>query len=91
MLACHNAQPRSAPAGCRSKIQAAAPQQGKPAMTTLITGIIGIVMLMTFLGVMLWWVKALPLIVIIVFVILLMLYDFVQTLRFGDNYGANGE
>jgi hypothetical protein len=60
-------------------------------MTTLITGIIGIVMLMTFLGVMLWWVKALPLIVIIVFVILLMLYDFVQTLRFGDNYGANGE
>jgi hypothetical protein len=54
-------------------------------MTTLITGIIGIAMLVTFLGIMLWWVKALPLIIIIGGVVLLLLYDFVQTLRFGEN------
>ena len=58
---------------------------------TLITGIIGIAMLATFLGIMLWWVKALPLIIIILFVFVLMLYDFVQTVRFGDNYGMNGD
>jgi hypothetical protein len=60
-------------------------------MTALITGLIGIGMLTTFLGIMLWWVKALPLIIIVVFVLLLMLYDFVQTLRLGDNYSTNGE
>jgi hypothetical protein len=54
-------------------------------MMTLITGIIGIAMLATFLGIMLWWVKALPLIIIIVGVLLLLVYDFVQTLRYGEN------
>jgi hypothetical protein len=58
---------------------------------TLVTGIIGIAMLATFLGIMLWWVKALPLIIIIVFVFVLMLYDFVQTVRFGDDYGTRGD
>jgi hypothetical protein len=48
-------------------------------------------MLATFLGIMLWWVKALPLIIIVVLVLLLLLYDFVQTVRFGDNYGMDGE
>ena len=48
---------------------------------TLVTGIIGIAMLATFLGIMLWWVKALPLIIIIVFVFVLMLYDFVHARR----------
>ena len=33
---------------------------------TLITGIIGIAMLVAFLGIMVWWVKALPLIIIVV-------------------------
>lgn len=56
-------------------------------MTTLIAGIVGIAMLGTFLGIMLWWVKALPLIVIVVLVVLMLIYDFVQTLRYGDNYG----
>jgi hypothetical protein len=51
----------------------------------LITGIIGIVMLATFLGFMVWWVPAPPLIVIIVSVLLLLIYDFVQTLRNGEN------
>jgi hypothetical protein len=55
---------------------------------TLITGLIGIAMLTTFLGIMLWWVKALPLIIIIALVFVLMIYDFVQTVRFGDDYGA---
>ena len=35
-------------------------------MMTLITGIIGIAMLAAFLGIMVWWVKALPLIIIVV-------------------------
>jgi hypothetical protein len=49
--------------------------------TTLISGVIGIAMLVAFLGIMVWWVKALPLIIIMIGVILLLLYDFVQELR----------
>ena len=37
-------------------------------ITTLITGIIGIAMLFAFVGIMVWWVKALPLIIIFVVV-----------------------
>lgn len=54
-------------------------------MMTLITGIIGIAGVMTFLGIMIWWVPAPPLIVIVVGVMALLVYDFVQTLRFGEN------
>jgi hypothetical protein len=54
---------------------------------TFITGAIGIVMLAAFLGIMLWWVPALPLIIITVVVLLLLLYDFVQTVRYGERYG----
>lgn len=53
---------------------------------TLITGIIGIGMLIAFLGIMVWWVKAIPLILIVVLVVSLLLYDFVQTVRFGEDY-----
>ena len=49
-----------------------------------ITGLIGIVGLGLFLGIMLWWVKALPLIIIVLLVLSLLLYDWVQTLRFGE-------
>ena len=52
---------------------------------TFITGIIGIALLLTFLGIMLWWVPAPPLIIIVASVVLLLLYDFVQTLRYGEN------
>jgi len=52
----------------------------------LITGLIGVVMLGAFLGFMLVWVKALPLIVIVVGVMLLLLYDVWQTLRYGENW-----
>jgi hypothetical protein len=50
-------------------------------MMTLITGIIGIAMVLGFLGIMLWWVKALPLIIIVVVVMALLIYDFLMTLR----------
>lgn len=50
----------------------------------LITGIIGIAMLVTFLAFMVWWVPAPPLIVIMASVVALLLYDFVQTLRNGE-------
>jgi hypothetical protein len=54
-------------------------------ITTLITGLIGIALLVTFLGIMVWWVKALPLIVIVVGVLVLLLIDFVQELRAESN------
>ena len=50
-------------------------------MMTLVTGMIGIAMVLGFLGIMLWWVKALPLIIIVVVVMALLIYDFVLTLR----------
>lgn len=53
-------------------------------MTILITGLIGISMLLAFVGIMVWWVKALPLIIIFGFVICLLLYDFVRTVKFGE-------
>ncbi len=54
-------------------------------MLTLVTGLIGIAMLMVFLGILVWWIRALPLAIIVGAVVLLMLYDFVRTLRSGDN------
>jgi hypothetical protein len=54
-------------------------------ITALITGIIGIAGVMTFLGIMLIWVPAPPLIIIIVGVMLLLVWDFIQTLRYGEN------
>jgi hypothetical protein len=53
-------------------------------MLTLFTGIIGIAMLLAFTGFMLWWVPAPPLITIVAVVLCLLLYDFVQTLRYGE-------
>ncbi len=54
-------------------------------MTLLISGIIGLAMAMAFLGFMVVWVPAVPLIVIIVGVMILAVYDFVQTVRGGEN------
>jgi hypothetical protein len=54
-------------------------------MMTLITGLIGIALLATFLGIMVWWVKALPLIIIVVGVFILVIVDFVQELRAASN------
>jgi hypothetical protein len=52
-------------------------------MRDIIPGIIGIAMVMTFLGIMVWWVQAPPLIIIVVGVMLLLLYDWVNTVRYG--------
>jgi len=52
---------------------------------TLVTGIVGIAMLLVFLGFLVWWIKALPFTIIAVAVVLLLVYDFVQTLRYGDS------
>ena len=57
-------------------------------MTNLVTGIIGIAGVCIFLGIMLWWVKALPLILITLFVLALLIYDFVQSLRGNNGSGA---
>ena len=57
-------------------------------MTNFITGLIGVVGVCTFLGILLWWIKALPLIIIVAVTLLLLIIDFVQTLRTGNNNGA---
>jgi hypothetical protein len=54
-------------------------------MTNFITGIIGIAMVAGFLAVMLIWVPALPLIIIVVFVMSLLIVDFVQSLKSNGN------
>jgi hypothetical protein len=48
---------------------------------TLITGIIGIAMVAAFLGFLLVWVPAPPLIIIVVGVMVLLVYDLVNELR----------
>jgi hypothetical protein len=53
---------------------------------SLITGAIGILMVTAFLGFMVVWVPAIPLIIIVVGVIALLSYDYVQTVRFGQNW-----
>ena len=52
-------------------------------MRDIVPGIIGIAMVVTFLGFMVVWVKALPLIIIVVGVMLLLIYDWVNTVRYG--------
>ena len=54
-------------------------------LTALITGIVGIAMFAAFLGFMVIWVPAPPLIIIVVGVTALLVYDFVQTLRAGES------
>jgi hypothetical protein len=53
-------------------------------MTNFITGIIGIAAVIAFLGILLWWLKEVPLIVIGTVVMLLLIWDFVQSLRAGN-------
>lgn len=56
---------------------------------TVITGLIGITALVVFLGFLVWWIKALPFAIITAGVVLLLLYDFVRTLRYGDEGARN--
>jgi hypothetical protein len=57
-------------------------------MTNLITGIIGIAMVMAFLAVMLIWVPAPPLIIIVVLVLSMLIYDFIKSVRSRGNGGS---
>jgi hypothetical protein len=54
-------------------------------MTNLITGLIGVAGVCTFLAILLWWIKAVPLIIICVLVMALLSYDFYQSLRTNGN------
>lgn len=54
-------------------------------MTNFITGIIGVAGVMVFLGILLWWIKAVPLIIICVVVMALLVYDFVKSLGASSN------
>ena len=54
-------------------------------MTNFTTGIIGIAMVIGFLSFMLIWVPAPPLIIIVIFVMGLLIYDFVNSVRSGSN------
>lgn len=50
-------------------------------MTLVITGIIGALLMVAFLGFMAAWVKAPPLIAIILVVVVLMFYDLYRDIR----------
>jgi hypothetical protein len=52
-----------------------------------VTGLVGVVMVMMFLGFLVWWIRELPFTLIVLAVVVLMLYDVVQTLRHGDSTG----
>jgi hypothetical protein len=54
-------------------------------MTNLITGIFGILLVISFLTFMLVWVPAPPLIIIVIVVMLLLIIDFVKSVRAGGN------
>jgi hypothetical protein len=51
---------------------------------TLITWLIGMALLGTFLGILLWWIKAPSLTLLVVAVLVLQVWDFVRTMRAGD-------
>jgi hypothetical protein len=57
-------------------------------MANLITGIIGIAGVCAFLGILVWWIRELPLILIVVFVVVLLIIDFVNSLSSGNSNGA---
>jgi hypothetical protein len=54
-------------------------------VTNFVTGLIGIFLVLAFVGFMVWWVPAWPLIIIVALVMLLLLVDFVQSLRAGNS------
>jgi hypothetical protein len=56
-------------------------------MTNFITGLIGVAGVITFLGILLWWIKAIPLIIICVVVMALLIWDFVQSVREPEGNG----
>ncbi|MGH7263421.1 MAG: hypothetical protein ACREMB_01010, partial [Candidatus Rokuibacteriota bacterium] len=78
-------QPTSSPpdgGGRRGRLPP--PRAAKGVAMILITGLIGIAMLLAFMGFLVWWIKELPFTIIVVGVVVLLLYDFVRTLRYGE-------
>jgi hypothetical protein len=71
-------------AGHRAR-EAATSSEEEAGMMTLVTGFIGIAMLVAFLGILVWWIKALPFTIIVGAVVLMLLRDLVQALRAGDS------
>lgn len=59
-------------------------------MANLITGIIGIAVVSAFLGFLMWWLKSIPLTVIMLSVIGLMIYDVIGSVR-ANNNGSSQE
>jgi hypothetical protein len=53
-------------------------------MMNLVTSAVGLLLLLAFLGVMVWWVKEIPLIIIVALVVGLLLRDLVSSLRGGN-------
>lgn len=58
-------------------------------MTNFITGLIGVLGVCTFLGIMIWWIKELPLTAIVVFVMALLIIDFIRSVRAGNGTGSS--
>jgi hypothetical protein len=56
-------------------------------MMNLVAGLIGIAVLIGFLGTLIWWIKALPLTIIAVATVILLIVDFVRTMRAGGQSG----
>jgi len=54
-------------------------------MMTLVTGLVGIAILLVFLGTLVWWIKELPFTIIVVVVIFMLVCDFVQSVRNGNS------
>jgi hypothetical protein len=54
-------------------------------MTNFTAGIAGIAGFVLFLGLMVWWVPAPPLIVIVIGVTILLIYDWMSTLIYGES------
>lgn len=57
----------------------------------LVAALVGLVLLTSFLGILVWWLKELPLIIIMVTVVLLLLHDVVQTLRYGEGWAERNK
>lgn len=56
-------------------------------MTNLVSGLIGIALVTIFLGILAWWIKALPLTLIVLAVMAMLIYDFMQSLRPAEGHG----
>jgi hypothetical protein len=57
-------------------------------MTNFVTGLIGVAGVSVFLGIMIWWIKALPLAIIMLVALALLIYDYVTSLSNNSSTGS---